>query len=164
MVVAFLIIFLYASSLLYSIALNQQIGYNPYPFGTAIFSIIFQGLLIVLSIWYCGWLFGILVFLFHLLGLFRLTITWVFDIPNVLAKTDAQLLKSMKLQFALLTPMLLITAIFTIMSFFLSEFGALKEIVRQDITYIIVIAIAMTILAILRVIFIKALEKRDREW
>ena len=65
----FLIFFVLSSQLIHSVAMDQQTGFNPYPFGTTIFCLLQHPLLLIMSIFYLGWLWGIVLFLCHLFGI-----------------------------------------------------------------------------------------------
>lgn len=153
MKVLFITIFIFASQLIRSVALDQQNGFNPYPFGTTIFCLAFHPLLLTSCIWYLGWIWGILIFICHLFGILHMTFTWLLELPIILTvKTDRQLLKVMKLKIGLLWPTLIITLVFMIFSFFLSEFKSLLYLFTNRPIFLIISVAIILISSIVRII------------
>ncbi|MBQ9929636.1 MAG: hypothetical protein IJO72_02515 [Oscillospiraceae bacterium] len=151
----FLIFFILSSQLIHSVASDQQTGFNPYPFGATIFCLLQHPLLLIMSIFYLGWLWGIVLFLCHLFGIVHMTISWVLDIPTLLAKDFDKLIKFMKFKIALLAPMLIVILVFTVVSFFVSDFMALLVLLQNNPTEIIGAAAVIILLSISRLIVAK---------
>jgi len=154
--ILFIIVFVLASQLVHSVAVDQQTGYNPYPFGTTIFCLFLHPLLLTLCVWYLGWLWGILIFLCHLFGIIHMTVSWIFDIPTLLAKNTKQLINFMKLKIAILTPMVVVTLFFTILSFLVTDYKSLFYLLSQNISYIVIAGIVVTVFSIIRLFVAKA--------
>lgn len=148
----FLIFFILSSQLIHSVATDQQTGFNPYPFGTTIFCLLQHPFLLVISIFYLGWLWGIVLFLCHLFGIVHMTISWVLDMPALFAKDFDKLLKFMKFKIAMLAPMLIVILVFTVVSFFTSDFKALLVFLQNNPTVVIGAAAVITLLSISRLI------------
>lgn len=62
MKILFIVIFVLSSQLIHSVAVDQENGYNPYKFGATTFCILQHPLLLITSIFYLGWLWGIILF------------------------------------------------------------------------------------------------------
>lgn len=151
----FLFFFILSSQLIQSVARDQQAGFNPYPFGTTIFCLLQHPVLLVMSIFYLGYLWGIVLFLCHLFGIVHMTISWVLDIPTLLAKDYDKLMKIMKFKIALLAPMLIVIFVFTVVSFFAGDFKALLVLLQTNPVIVIVAAAVIILLSISRLIVAK---------
>lgn len=151
----FVIIFILSSHLIHTVAVNQRCGYNPYPFGITTICILHHPLLLIISIYYLGWICGIVLFLCHLFGLLHATISWVLNIPTLIIKNDNKYLQTMELNVALLTPSLIIVLIFTVVSFFVAEFKSLLTFFQKHTFFLIGAIVVVTILSIVRIIVAK---------
>ena len=151
----FLIFFVLSSQLIHSVAMDQQTGFNPYPFGTTIFCLLQHPLLLIMSIFYLGWLWGIVLFLCHLFGIVHMTISWIFDMPTLLAKDFDKLMKFMKFKIGMLAPMLIAILAFTIISFFVCDFKALLVLLQNNPPIVISAAVVIILLSISRLIVAK---------
>ena len=160
MSIAFLVIFVIASELIYAIAVQQDSGYNPYPFGVAIFSKILHAILLGMSIWYLGWLFGVILFACHMFGIIHGVIGWVLLIPSLLVKDNMySSLKLMQFELNMLFPMGIIALIFWIVSLFITPYEALKNYIATDLTILIIPAIVAAICFVLRFIVLSCVNK-----
>lgn len=155
--ILFVIVLVYASHLVRAVAVDQQTGYNPNPFGTTIFCLFLHLLLLTLCIWYLGWIWGILIFMCHLFGIIHMTISWIFDVPGLLAKNTKQLIGFMKLKVAILTPMVIVTLFFAILSFFVVDHKSLFYLLSENTFYIVVAGIVAVVFGIIRLFAAKAL-------
>ena len=122
MKILFIVIFVLLSQLIHSVAVDQENGYNPYKFGATTFCILQHPLLLITSIFYLGWLWGIILFLCHLFGVLNMTVSWVLDIPLLLLKNSDKFESFLKIKVTLLPFMFIILLIFTIASFFFVKF------------------------------------------
>ncbi len=163
MEILFLILYITFSSLVYSIASDQRLGFNPYPFGTTILCIVFHPLILISGIFYLGWGLGILCFLIHLLGIPYGTVGWIFSIPTLLATNEEQILRILKLKLGLLGPSLCVSIIFTVISFFSVDFKALLDVFKEDSTFTIMFIVIVAILSVLRIVISKLLSNIDNE-
>lgn len=164
MLILFVIIYILASHSVYSIATDKNTGYNPYPCGTAFFSILLHVIVLVMCIYYMGWGFGILLFLCHFFSLVHATVSWVFNIPGLilLAKNDYnKLYKQMELNLALFTPIFFITLIFTVVSFFVTDFRSMLVFLQNNNSVLLVSGIIVAILSIARIIVAKKIIKKQ---
>lgn len=118
MKILFIVIFVLSSQLIHSVAVDQENGYNPYKFGATTFCILQHPLLLITSIFYLGWLWGIILFFCHLFGVLNMTVSWVLDIPLLLLKNSDKFESFLKIKVTLLPFMFIILLIFTIASFF----------------------------------------------
>lgn len=151
----FVIIFILASHLIHTVAVDQRIGYNPYPFGTTILCVLQHPLLLTMSILYLGWIWGIILFLCHLFGIIHATISWIFSIPRLVTNDENRILQIMKRNISLLTPMLIIVLIFTIVSFFTAEFRCLLIYLQNHTTTLVCAIIVIVVLSIARIVVAK---------
>lgn len=155
MEIVFLILYIVSSSMVYSIASDQQLGFNPYPFGTTIFCMLLHIPILVSSIFYLGWIWGIICFLVHIFGLVHATVGWLFNIPVLVASDDDQLLRFLKLKLNLLAPTLLINIIFAVISFFVADFQDLLNLFNSNSTFVIMFVIIIAVLSALRIVITK---------
>lgn len=154
----FVVIFILSSHLIHTVAVDQRTGYNPYPFGTTTLCILQHPMLLTMSIFYLGWIWGIMFFLCHLFGIIHMTISWIFSIPRLIINDYNKLLRIMKSNVALLTPMLIIVLIFTILSFFTAEFKSLLTFFQNHNSVLIGAIVVVIILSIVRIIVAKKLK------
>ena len=157
----FVILFVLSSQLIHSVASDQQTGFNPYPFGTTIFCLLQHPFLLIMSIFYLGWLWGIVLFLCHLFGIVHMTVSWVLDIPTLLAKDFEKLMRFMKLKIALLAPMLIAILVFTVVSFFVSNFKSLLVVLQNNTAIAIGTVIVIIVLSISRLIVAKKVNEME---
>ena len=155
MAIVFLILYILSSSMVYSIASDQRMGFNPYPFGATIFCMLLHIPILVSCIFYLGWLWGIICFLIHLLGLVHATVGWIFSIPVLVASDEDQLLRFLKFKLSLLAPTLLINTIFAVISFFVADFQALLNLFNSNSTFVIMFVIIVAVLSLLRIVVSK---------
>lgn len=163
MEILFLILYITISSLVYSIASDQQLGFNPYPFGTTILCMMFHPLILISSIFYLGWVWGIIFFLLHIFGITHAAVGWVFNFPALLTSNEEQLLRILKLKLGLLGPCLCISIIFTVISFFAVDFKMLLDLFKDDSTFTIMFIVIIAILSILRIVISKLLSNIGNE-
>lgn len=155
MEIVFLILYIISSSLVYTVASDQQIGFNPYPFGTSILCMLLHIPIFVSSIYYLGWIWGIICFLLHLFGLTHATVGWMFNIPVLVASNYDQLLRLLRFNISLLAPVLIIDTIFTIASFFVADFKALLNLFNGNSTFAVIFVVIVAILSIFRIVITK---------
>lgn len=155
MLLLFVVIFILSSQLIHAVAVDQRSGFNPFPFGTSILCILQHPLLLVMSIFYLGWVWGPVLFLCHLFGILHMTVSWVLDIPTLLAKDYRQLQRLIKTKIALLTPMLIIVLGFTVTSFFVADFKSLFAFLANNTSVLIGAICIAAALSIARLIVVK---------
>ena len=155
MKILFIVIFVLSSQLIHSVAVDQENGYNPYKFGATTFCILQHPLLLITSIFYLGWLWGIILFLCHLFGVLNMTVSWVLDIPLLLLKISDKFESFLKIKVTLLPFMFIILLIFTIASFFLSSFESLLVVLQNETAILVGILIGIAILSIARLVLVK---------
>lgn len=138
MSIAFSILFVIASELTVQVATDQQLRKIPYPFGATILCYAIHLILLITSIWYCGWLFGILLFLSEFFTIIHLMIGWILAIPKLFIKHEKQALNWAQWEVAFLTPILIIILGFCTTSFFVVPYGSLyAEAITHPYTLII---------------------------
>ena len=152
MQIFFIVFFILSSQLIHSVAQDQKLGYNPYPFGTTIFCLLQHPILLAMSVYYLGWLWGIVLFLCHLFGIIHMTISWVLDTPVFFIKNEGAMFKYMKFKISLLPVILVTILIFSIISFFATNFKSLLFMLQNNTTYIIVAVLTTIVLSVLRLI------------
>ena len=155
MEIVFVILFILSSQLVHSVAVDQQTGFNPYPFGTTLSCMAYHPLLLISAIFYLGWIWGIVLFLAHFFGIIHATISWVLDIPELLINNEKRFLGFLRLKLCLLGPVLLANLIFTVSSFFIVDFESLLSLFQGNPGSLIVIAIVVSILSAARVVVTK---------
>lgn len=153
--VIFLFIFILSSHLIHVVAVDQRSGYNPYPFGTTFFCIIQHPLLLIMSIYYLGWVWGIVLFLCHLFGIIHMTVSWILSIPRLITNDYIKHLQIMKRNVALLTPMFVVVLIFAIVSFFVAEYKCLLTYLQNHTTILVYAIVVILVLSIARVVVAK---------
>ena len=161
MEILFVILFLLISHLIRSIAIDQQQGFNPYPFGTWIFSVLHHILLFVSAVFYLGWLWGIVLFLAHLFGIVDFTFTWILNLPILFIKEDKKIISIARLKQNLLFPLLIVNLIFSILSFFVSNFKALFYSLTSIPYSLAIILLVAVIFSIPRIIIMRRTSKSD---
>lgn len=159
MEIIFLILYIVSSSMVYSIASDQRLGFNPYPFGTTILCMLLHIPILVSSIFYLGWIWGIAFFLLHLFGLEHATVGWLFSIPALVASNEEQLLRFLNLKLKLLCPTLFVNVLFTVASFFVVDFQALLNIFDNNSTFTVMLIVIVIILSVLRIVITKLVSK-----
>ncbi len=159
MSIIFIVILILSSHLIHMVTVDQSNGYNPYPFGTTFFCIIQHPLLLTMSIYYLGWIWGIILFLCHLFGIIHMTISWILGLERIFSDDYDKHLRIMKRNIALLMPMFIIVLIFTIVSFFTAEYKSLLIYLQNHSFILIPTIIIVMILSITRIIVAKTLTK-----
>ncbi|MBO5213982.1 MAG: hypothetical protein J6B86_04365 [Clostridia bacterium] len=149
MLIAFLIIFFVINELVISTATHQQLGFNPYPFGTTILCMIIHAIMLVVCIWYCGWIFGILLFLFHLFAFPHSTIGWILNSPSLFYSPE-KMLGLCKREIALLPVAIITLLAFTIISFFATPYKALYEFAKTTPLFLIIAGAVLVLGFIIR--------------
>lgn len=154
-ILIYIIIFILSSHLIHMVAVDQQSVYNPYPFGTTFFCIIQHPLLLIMSIYYLGWLWGIVLFLCHIFGIIHATVSWVLSIPRLITNDHNKLLRIMKRNIAMLIPMFIIVLVFTIVSFFVADYECLLTYLYNHTSVLICTIVIIVVLSITRIILAK---------
>ena len=155
MLVLYVVIFILSSQIIHAVAVNQQTGFNPYPLGSTLLCMIQHPLLLTMSIYYLGWLWGIAIFLCHFFGIVHMTVSWVFSIPTLLAKDYDRIIQIKEIELALLSPMFIIVLVFTVVSFFVAQYKSLLLFLQNNISILIISSIVIVILSIARIIVAK---------
>lgn len=157
MIVLFILLFIIASELTYSVATQPLLGYNPYPFGTPIICVIIHVLILVNCIFYLGWLIGIILFICHMITIPHMTIGWVFALPSLFFTSEKQYFKYFNLQLSSLIPLLIVLIAFFVISIFVSEYSCLYDSLESPVLTLIIIVVALTIMSFIRKLTFKAL-------
>ena len=121
LIVSFLVLFIFASELLHTIAVDQQQGLHPHPLGASVLSGIGQGLLLALCIWYGGWLWGPVLFLGQFFAVVHATVGWLLLLPLRFVDVRGRI----RLEMGLLLPVLLVLLVFGVVSVCRVPFAAL---------------------------------------
>lgn len=159
MQIFFIILFISVNELLYQVASQQRMGLNPYPFGSTILCYITHLILLITCIWYFGWLWGIFIFICSFFSLLHSIVGWILVIPTLFNKEYSQLINTVKFEIALLTPSLIISLIFCIVSFFTTEFMSLTYFFEDNLEILPALVVIALILLIIRIAAVKKLSQ-----
>ena len=133
MLIAFVVIFLLSSFWIKAIAVDQQMGYNPFLFGTDLFCIITRLILLVMCIWYLGWIAGIIVSVLDFFGIISACFSWFLNLPFLAYKNIEEMHKKMRFKLSMLPVVLIVCLVFTIVSFFTTRFASLFDFFVKNI-------------------------------
>lgn len=161
--ILFLILFVCNSQLVHMVAVHQQLGISPYKFGGTKLCLVIHQLLLVTCIQYCGWLYGIILFLLHYFGLIHATIGWILDIRSLFFNDVDQIYKHTRFCVAMLTPAIIVEFIFCVLSFFLSQYKSLFYVFRDNVPALIAILALSVLCSIFRRLIFKSLEDEDSD-
>lgn len=150
MEIAFLIILVLVSQLLHMLAVHQSMGVLPHPMGVSLLSLISQAVLLVMCIWYLGWLWGILIFVGQIFSLIHSTVGWVLTIQSLYYQRPEQFYNLVKWEENLMTPALILPLIFCVISFWVTEFKSCYFWLSQNNTIWISLLIGCGILGVAR--------------
>ena len=159
MLVAFVVLFVLSSQLIHAVAVDQNNGFSPYPFGATILCMLMHPILFAMSVFYLGWLWGIVLFLLHLFGIIHMTISWVCELPTLLTHNPELVIRYIRFKVLLLTPMLATILIFTIVSFCFGESKSLLILLQNNPKIIINSAIIVVLLSAFRLIVARLVDK-----
>ena len=119
--IAFVVLFIISNELTYMVAVNQKMGLVRH-ISAGNLCWMNRIVLIVPAIWYCGWIVGIILFLFSLFGLLHATIGWILSIPSLFSKSEKTIYSIVELECGLLIPINVICLVFTVLSFFFAKY------------------------------------------
>lgn len=159
MQIAFIILFICVNELLYQVASNQRLGLNPYPMGSTIMCYITHFILLITCIWYWGWLVGIIIFLLSFFSVIHGAFGWLLSIPALFYTNESQMYKSAHRQISWLTPALLLSLVFCVLSFIYTEYMSLTEILKENSTLIIILIVIAVVLYLIRLLVVSKLTK-----
>lgn len=159
MLVAFVVLFVLSSQLIHSIAVDQRSGFSPYPLGSTILCMLMHPILFAMSVFYLGWLWGIVLFLLHLFGIIHMTISWVCELPTLLTRNPELVIGYMRFKVLLLTPMLVTILVFIIVSFLCGEFESLLILLQNNPKIIINSTIIVVLLSAFRLVVARLVDK-----
>lgn len=138
--VFFIILFVVANELTYMVAAHQKLGLCKH-ISAGDLCWINRIMLIVPCIWYCGWIAGIILFLFSLFGLLHASIGWILSLPTAFVNSEETMFLIGEIECNLLIPINIICLIFTIISFFLSSFMCVFNMFNSLSSVIILFAV-----------------------
>ncbi len=154
--VAFIILYIISNELTYMVAVHQQLGLVRH-ISAGDLCWINRIVLIVPCIWYCGWIVGIVLFLFSLFGLLHATIGWILAIPSLFSKSVKTISSIVELECGLLIPVNIVCLVFTVLSFFLSKFKTVYYMFNSLQSIIIIVSILIVGL-IIRIIVSRSIK------
>ena len=132
-------------------------GKLPAPMGFNVFAVFAHLAILVMSIWYLGWLFGIIFFVLYILNILDAGISWIIRymlLNKYFSKQEAPQLSTSIYSFFSFFVFGII--IFTIISFFASEFMSFKYLIEHnDYEFLIYFGIVFVVGFVLRTILIK---------
>ena len=115
----YLFILLFGGEISINLASSDGQGLVPYRFGVAFFCRLFHLFVLILSIRYCGWIAGIVVFAAHFFSIIHAVYSWPISLPSLFFSKDEQVLQYIRIEMGLLSYIFVPGAlIFTIFSFF----------------------------------------------
>ena len=123
--------------------LYDRSGLLPFHFGYVGLSNISHILFAILSVWYLGWLWGIIIFLLYFFGIFDYSFAWWIRYLYMRKKTSLSMPIYNFYYLSILSQM-----VFTIVSFFIADFEQLRDSIewhiwREGYLYITIVAIVM---------------------
>lgn len=122
-------------------------------------ALLFQFIVLVASVWYLGWIFGILVGLANFFYIFHETITWPVSLLGYVVQSDEAIQKTTKIFWFLFSKVFLPGSfLFMITSFFLVEYRCLDRLMHGNVLLITVGILAVG--CVLRLLVRKALRHR----
>ncbi len=165
MLVLFVIIYILSAQLIYNANNNQNLGICPYPLGLNIICVFYHLILLVISIYYMGWVCGIILFLCHFFAIIHMTIGWTLNIPVLILLhknrtinspyLTAKMFRLIEMNYILLSPMLILTFIFTFVSFFVADFKSMFVFLQNNTSVLTYAGIVVVVLSIARIIVTK---------
>jgi hypothetical protein len=161
MLIAFVLIFLLSSFWIKAIAVDQQMGYNPFLFGTDLLCIVTRLILLVMSIWYLGWIAGIIISVLDFFGIISACFTWFLNLPFLTYKSVEEMHKKMKFKLSMLPIILIVCLAFTIVSFFTTRFASLYDFCAENIFILFVLAGVAIVSNILRIVVMKSFQQGE---
>jgi hypothetical protein len=155
MIIAYLVILIIGSELQYSISVLSSMKLMPYQFGINFFSIVFYIFALASSIWYCGWIVGIIIFLLCLFGIIHGTLSWILSVPflNVNVQKEATFLARIWGAFPIAA------IIFQIVSFFITSFQSITSTSFWSFQSLIIVLIIMIVGFVIRFFYAKHVKK-----
>lgn len=159
MLILFVIIYILSAQLIYNCNNNLNTGVFPYSkLSLDIICIFYHIILLVMSIYYMGWLWGIILFLCHFFAVIHMTIGWTLNIPVLILNHRNNVLDSLhliKLNYIFISPMLIISLIFTVVSFFVADFKSMFDYLSNNTNILIPVGIVAVLLGLIRIIISK---------
>ena len=159
MLIAFVVIFLLSSFWIKAIAVDQQMGYNPFLFGTDLFCIITRLILLVMCIWYLGWIAGIIVSVLDFFGIISGCFSWFLNLPFLAYKSIEEMHKKMRFKLSMLPIVLIVCLVFTIVSFFTTRFASLYDFFAENIFVLFILMAVAIVSNIFRIAVMKSFQK-----
>lgn len=159
MLIAFVVIFLLSSFWIKAIAVDQQMGYNPFLFGTDLFCIITRLILLAMCIWYLGWIAGIIVSVLDFFGIISGCFSWFLNLPFLSYKSIEEMHKKMRFKLSMLPIVLIVCLVFTIVSFFTTRFASLYDFFAENIFVLFILMAVAIVSNIFRIAVMKSFQK-----
>ena len=155
MIVIYVLMLILVSELLHMIAVHQQFGVNPHPLGTTICCYIAHFILLILNVWYCGWLVGIIVSACEFFSIIHMTVGWIITIPTLFVSNPEKQLKIILGELKALPYSMIALFIFLVVSLFLVPYAAAVDAVIANENIIVYGSSAIVALFILRIMLTK---------
>ena len=150
MIIVYILLIVFTTHVLSNAGLLMQSGELPY-FGTKTFCHIIHILILITSIWYFGWIGGIIVFVLCLFSIFELFVGWILSIPGWIFINSKEKWESyINIKATLIGYLPIILALFMISSFFIVDFQCILNELHFSNTTWIAIAVALLICCIAR--------------
>lgn len=148
MELAFIVLSIIVSAIRHMIAVYDQEAILPYVHGMRVFCILTDIVFLVSSVFYLGFLWGIVYFLLHYFSILFAVCGWIVTFPsNLFTKTPSSIQKTITFESSALVLLLLVLTVFTVVSFFVVPFKCLIFFVVEH--WVILLSICGS-LAVLR--------------
>jgi len=115
--------------------------------------------LLILCIWYLGWVYGIVVFLASFFSLLHSLFGWILNIPSLFYKSEKQITNTLQYQIWAIYPVFLLSVVFCIVSFFTTEFMSLTYFFEDNLEILPALVVIALILLIIRIAVVKKLSQ-----
>ena len=129
--IAFIIIYFLFNEITYMVAVDQSIGINRHA-SSGWLSWLNRLIMFFTIMWYMGLIAGIIIFFLTLFTFNHLTLGWIFNIPQLLVKSDTDVIMLMNLKAGLLVIISPILLVFTIASVTYVEYSSLLYLLTSS--------------------------------
>ena len=125
MTIFFMLFTMFLSSLRINVATYSKLGVLRYPFASWTFCFLTDLSILICSIYYFGWLIGLLAFILHFFSVVHATVGWIFT--TLFYKLFPDDFTSSSYSGVSLAYALIIYVIFLVLSFFFSDYASLSS-------------------------------------
>lgn len=161
MLILFVVIYILSSHFIHFVKTNVYLLEDRKPSAISAFCNFYHALLLILGIYYLGWLFGTILFFCHFFSLIRLSVTWIFDVPVIILQNKNQTrppLRLIEIIFNLSFPMFVITIFFIVISFYDNTFESMYRFLQNNKLILFCAAGVIALLSLIRTIVYKKIK------